>query len=437
METLERLKAGQLIGQKRLNLACELDKFPMEIIELADSLEVLELSNNCFTELPEAFGKLKKLKVAFFNNNNFETFPAVLAQCPALSMISFKGNQIRGISDEALSSAIRWLILTNNKLESLPASIGKLKQLQKLMLAGNRLQSLPNELANCQNLELIRLSANQLETLPPWLFSLPRLSWLAYSGNPCYEANLFGSSELLTIKESDLEINETLGQGASGIIYKGVWTKPGAEQPIAVAIKLFKGAITSDGSPLDEMQACIAAGSHPNLVSVLGKLTSADGRAGLVFSFVDCEYQNLGGPPSLETCTRDTYSAETTFPLSNILQISRGIAAAIAHLHHKGIMHGDLYAHNILVNQTGQSLLGDFGAASFYNPNDSTIAAALERLESRAFGCLLEDLLDRCVEAEDKQPTLVSLRALQQACMDSNLANRPSLKAVCKVLENL
>ena len=36
--------------------------------------------------------------------------------------------------------------------------------------------------------------------------------------------------------------------------------------------KLYKGSITSDGSPLNEMNACIAAGQHPNLIKVLGRV---------------------------------------------------------------------------------------------------------------------------------------------------------------------
>jgi hypothetical protein len=46
METLDLLRSGQLEGTKKLNLACGLTQFPSEIFALADSLEVLELSNN-------------------------------------------------------------------------------------------------------------------------------------------------------------------------------------------------------------------------------------------------------------------------------------------------------------------------------------------------------------------------------------------------------
>ena len=119
----------------------------------------------------------------------------MLANCPDLSMVSFKNNQIHTVSEQVLSPNIRWLILTNNQIEFLPADIGRLSRLQKLMLAGNRLQNLPKAMANCQNLELIRLSVNRLGALPTWLFQLPRLSWLAYSSYPfCHPGCRIGTA---------------------------------------------------------------------------------------------------------------------------------------------------------------------------------------------------------------------------------------------------
>lgn len=432
---MQTLKLDTSMGDPRLKISQNLTEFPLEILEQADSLEILDLSNNQLSSLPPEFAQLKKLRIAFFNNNQFEEFPRALAACPNLSMVSFKGNQIKTISADALSPKIRWLILTNNQLTELPSSIGKLSQLQKCMLAGNQLRSLPDELANCKKLELIRLAANQLQTLPPWLLALPRLTWLAYAGNPYCPAPADGAA-LAAIDPAELQLGEVLGQGASGVIYKALWySSSGVNQ--TVAVKLFKGGMTSDGLPLDEMQACITAGAHPNLVTVLGQLSQPiEGKIGLVFSLIPPDYTNLGGPPSLDTCTRDTYGDDVTFTLPVILRIAQGIASVVEHLHTKGIMHGDLYAHNVLVNNQGESILGDFGAASFYNLRDKATGEALQRLESRAFGCLLEDLLDRYssnnVEAESNAFQL--LCQLQQRCMSPAISNRPLFSTIGQCL---
>ncbi len=442
-ETLNLLQTGQLVGTQKLALNCGLTHLPAEVLDLADSLEVLDLSNNALKSLPDDFGRLKNLKAVFFVNNEFEEIPEVLAQCPQLSIIGFKSNQIRHISDQALSPTLRWLILTNNQIEQLPPTIGNLSKLQKLMLAGNRLKSLPQEMENCQSLELIRLSANRLTTLPSWLLALPRLSWLAYASNPFCE----GTAELRTlgakpsplspINWADLALEETLGEGASGVISKALWQVT-STQANTVAVKIFKGDITSDGSPEDEMQAYIAAGAHPNLVNVLGKIENhPEQKAGLLLSLIPPDYKNLGNPPNLETCIRDTYTPDTSFSFVSILRIALGISAAAAHLHHQGIMHGDLYAHNILVNDAGDSLLGDFGAASFYKRHDIETGQALEQLEVRAFGCLLQDLLDHydldhddAKDSVSQQVAIDQLRLIQQNCMNPTPALRPSFTTI-------
>ncbi|PXB90936.1 protein kinase, partial [Pseudomonas aeruginosa] len=46
MHTLQQLRSGELAGATRLDLSCGLREFPREIFELADSLEVLNLSGN-------------------------------------------------------------------------------------------------------------------------------------------------------------------------------------------------------------------------------------------------------------------------------------------------------------------------------------------------------------------------------------------------------
>ncbi len=436
METIDLLRSGQLQGMNRLDLAASLTEFPIEIFELADSLEILNLSDNNLRSLPADLGRLHQLKIIFLSNNDFEEVPEVLADCPNLSMVGFKSNKIRVLAENILPVGVRWLILTNNKLERLPKSIGQLQSLQKLMLAGNQLRSLPDEMAACQNLELIRLAANRLESLPTWLFTLPRLSWLAYAGNPGCITNL--SPTVPTIPWADLTLADTLGEGASGIISQGLWESP-TQPPTAVAIKIFKGAMTSDGAPADEMNACLAAGGHPHLVGALGKIGDRpDDRSGLILSLIPPDYRNLGNPPSLDSCTRDTYAAGTSFPVATILRIAIGIASAAAHLHAQGIMHGDLYAHNILVNENGHSLLGDFGAASSYNLNDAA-GAVLERLEVRAFGCLLEDLLDRSDVPNSKAEklALTQLNQLKQDCLHPIPAARPLFIEIDRILAEI
>ena len=425
LEVLSQLRAGQLKESQKITIAANLTEFPLEILELAPTLEVLDLSNNRLRSLPNDFDRLQNLKILFLSQNEFDHLPEVLGRCSQLSMVGFKANRIRVVSGASLPPLLRWLILTDNAIEELPLEIGQLKFLQKLMLTGNQLKTLPEEMINCINLELIRLAANQLHALPEWLLTLPKLSWLAFSGNL---GQSFKLQNPIDIQWQDLTLSDRLGEGASGIIHGAGWQKE--DSRLDVAVKIFKGAVTSDGLPEAEMQACLAAGSHENLVGVLGQIVNPpSGQCGLVLPLLDREFEILGGPPNFESCTRDTFESHRTFTPSLILKIAQGIASAAAHLHDRGISHGDLYAHNILVNRSGKPVLSDFGAASLYEPG-SELGLKLEQLEVRAFGCLLEDLLDRCLENE----LTLMLRQLQQSCLQSNSFLRPTFRSIVRQL---
>jgi hypothetical protein len=438
--TLDQLRAGQLAGTRRLKLTCGLTEFPREIFDLADTLEVLDLSGNALTSLPDDLPRLGKLRILFGSDNPFTELPEVLGQCSQLSMVGFKANRIRRVSGKALPPQLRWLILTDNAIEALPVEIGGCTQLQKLMLAGNRLRTLPEELAACSRLELLRLAANQLAELPPWLLRLPRLSWLAYAGNPfseAFETTALSDTPIAAIAWHDLTLEAALGEGASGVIYRAqLADRHGATRHVAV--KLFKGAVTSDGLPDCEMAACIRAGDHANLIPVAGKVKDhpAD-TLGLVMELIDPQFTNLAGPPSLESCTRDIYGAGTRFDMVSALRIAYGIASAACHLHEQGIMHGDLYAHNILYGGQGRALLGDFGAASFYAADDRNLGVALQRVEVRAYGCLLEELLERCDGPQAQANVRARLVELKDNCLSEAIDSRPLFDEIAARLRAL
>lgn len=410
MQTLAQLRSGELKGIKQLTLSENLTSFPEEIFELADTLEVLDLSHNLLTSLPEGFSKFTKLKIAFFSYNHFTHIPSFVG-CNNLTMLGFKANQIEAFDENILPLSIRWLILTDNKLTHLPRSIGNLSKLQKFPLAGNQIKNLPDEMAQCRNLELLRLSANELQEIPAWLFDLPKLSWLAFSGNPCSGEQKFPLDE---IEYETLKVKELLGSGASGEIFKAYSDTHKKD----VALKLFKGAITSDGYAHDEMNACMSTGEHPNLIKVLARIKGND-KLGLLLEYIPDIYKNLGLPPNFETCTRDTFHEGKTFSIETIREVAKAIASSAAHLHSRGMMHGDLYAHNILINDDDHCYLGDFGAASFYKPHQKEF----EKIEVRAFGCLLEDTLALCSCKEGKEYAI--LEKLRARCMNEDRNQRP------------
>ena len=435
MDTLAKLRAGHLAGLTRLDLSCGLTEFPQEIFQLADSLEILNLSGNALTRLPDDLHRLTRLRILFCSDNQFTELPACLGQCTQLSMIGFKANQIASVPDEALPPLLRWLILTDNCINQLPEELGQRPLLQKLMLAGNRLHDLPKNLTDCRRLELIRLAANQFTELPETVLTLPALSWLAYAGNPLKDdaSTRRPTDNTPDIPWSQLELEQKLGEGASGIIHQARWTRPGQPDQ-CVAVKLYKSSITSDGSPINEMNACIAAGEHPNLIKVLGRVAGhPDNQAGLVMELIDPSFSNLAALPSFDSCSRDEYAESTRFTYDSALGIARGIASAANHLHERGICHGDLYAHNILHNAEGDCVLGDFGAACFHATDDSQQSRALQRIEVRAFGILLGELLQRINSGLSDQRRDM-MEDLHKRCTQPEVLERPGFADVLKLL---
>ncbi len=452
MHTLEQLRAGELCGARHLKLCENLAVFPPEILSLKETLEVLDLTGNQLSTLPDELAGFGKLRIIFCSENRFTELPEVLGRCPALTMVGFKANRIATVSAKSLPARLRWLILTDNAVQQLPDELGQCDALQKLMLAGNRLRALPASLANCRNLELLRIAANRIERFPEWLLSLPRLSWLAYSGNPFSEgteARAIDDAHVAPIAWEMLALGELLGQGASGVIHRATIFDDMADKSAdevsqtgdradgsQVAVKLFKGAVTSDGLPRCEMAASLAAGTHPNLIKVMGKVADhPSGIAALVMELIDPAFANLAGPPSLDSCTRDVHPEGLRLCAPDALAMAHGIASVAGHLHRTGIMHGDLYGHNILFargsDAPARALLGDFGAASLYDRSDRERAVGLERLEVRAFGCLLEELLAHC---DTQDSSLDGLHQLKAACLSELPAERPDFAYIDRQL---
>ncbi|KAK1781423.1 hypothetical protein QBC45DRAFT_57172 [Copromyces sp. CBS 386.78] len=501
MHDLSTLLSGGYASTAHLKLTTPLPSglLPPAILTLGATLTHLDLSGTGLSSLPSNFGSsLPHLRVLFLSSNNFTTFPSVLAQCPSLEMIAFRSNGMTCIPEGALpTKTLRWLILTDNRIEKLPEDLGRCDKLEKCMLAGNRLSSLPASMGEgCKKLALLRLSANRFESLPGWLFTdLPKLAFLSFAGNPCVEEQTRTATakagrrfDLERIEWRNLEVQEPpLGEGASGVISRGLW-KQSEEYAEEVAIKVFKGGVTSDGTPKDEMAAVLAAGFHEGLITVLGRVVGHPDeveedvkdkkkfQGGIVMQLIPEYYSALGLPPSFDTCSRDCFPEDASLSAAEALGMLTGIAGAAAHLHQRGIAHGDLYAHNILASKADRhALLGDFGAATIYGTDDE-VYAGMEKLEVLAFAHLLEDVLglirrekekkesttqtpeaetaivvvaandaappaafrDSSELTEEEEEAIVQgLEKLHKQCADAQVDSRPSFEDIAVELEDL
>jgi hypothetical protein len=426
MNTLLQLQRGELAGTSRLDLACGLTELPPEVLDLADSLEVLNLTGNRLKALPTSLARCRHLKIVFASNNDFEELPEVLGALPALQIVGFRANRIRQVSAAAVAPALRSLVLTDNAIEALPDALGERPTLQKLMLTGNRLRTLPDALAGARSLELLRLSANPSLRLPGWLPELPRLAWLALAGHGMGWTPA-EAKPLPAWPWHELRIGGLLGEGASGQIFKvgrmgheGHW-----------ALKLFKGALSSDGLPESELQASLAAGQHPALCTPVARLREhPDGLAGLLMPLIPAGHRPLAAPPSLESLTRDVYAPGHPMNTAVVLSVARQTAQALAHLHGQGLLHGDVYAHNILCDaSSGQALLSDLGAAAVLPADQPALTRRLQASDVLAYGLLLEELLAHSPGDGEDEGELAALAAL---CCAPVPGQRPAMAEVAR-----
>jgi predicted unusual protein kinase regulating ubiquinone biosynthesis (AarF/ABC1/UbiB family) len=129
------------------------------------------------------------------------------------------------------------------------------------------------------------------------------------------------------------------------------------------------------------------------------------------------------------------WAEEDVFETTQLLKVCHGVASALTYLHSQGICHGDVYAHNILVDrQSGHAVICDFGASYCY---DATVAGRFwEAMEVRAFGLFMHDMVVRvadgivpCIIANSScsaSGLLQQLDCLVEQCLADNAMRRPT-----------
>uniref|UniRef100_A0A8C6Q7Z6 Leucine-rich repeat-containing protein 7 n=1 Tax=Nothobranchius furzeri TaxID=105023 RepID=A0A8C6Q7Z6_NOTFU len=179
---------ASLVNLKELDISKNgIQEFP-DNIKCCKGLSVVEASVNPITKLPDGFTQLLNLTQLFLNDAFLEYLPAnfeVLEQMHSLKEL--------------------WL--DNNSLQSIPGSIGKLRQLRYLDLAKNRIESLDSDVSGCEALEDMLLSSNMLQHLPDSIGMLKKLTTLKVDDNQLTSLpHTIGSLSLL--EELDCSCNE-------------------------------------------------------------------------------------------------------------------------------------------------------------------------------------------------------------------------------------
>uniref|UniRef100_A0A8D2HGW8 Ras suppressor protein 1 n=1 Tax=Urocitellus parryii TaxID=9999 RepID=A0A8D2HGW8_UROPR len=109
-------------------------------------------------------------------------------------------------------SHITQLVLSHNKLTTVPPNIAELKNLEVLNFFNNQIEELPTQISSLQKLKHLNLGMNRLNTLPRGFGSLPALEVLDLTYNNLSENSLPGNFFYLTtlralyLSDNDFEI---------------------------------------------------------------------------------------------------------------------------------------------------------------------------------------------------------------------------------------
>ncbi|XP_069501204.1 leucine-rich repeat and calponin homology domain-containing protein 4 isoform X2 [Ambystoma mexicanum] len=132
-----------------------------------------DLSKNRFPEVPEDACQLISLESLSLYHNCLRSIPQAIVNLQALTHLNISRNQLSVLPTYVCSLPLKVLIVSNNKLASLPENIGVLRNLRQLDVSSNELQVLPPQMGTLESLRDLNIRRNHIDLLPEELAELP------------------------------------------------------------------------------------------------------------------------------------------------------------------------------------------------------------------------------------------------------------------------
>jgi len=144
----------------------ELTEFPTALCFMP-SLTQLIVGSNKIKRLPAEIGKLEKLTVFGCGGNEIEQLPDEMGQLKRLTQLTTNNNKLKALPDSLCGvSSITSLNLMVNPGLVLPADLGNLTKLTALNVSHCSLDEVPASLGNCVQLKKLELDGNNLTEIP-------------------------------------------------------------------------------------------------------------------------------------------------------------------------------------------------------------------------------------------------------------------------------
>ncbi len=165
---LKDLKKLDLSGNELLG------EIPSQLGDLTDLIE-LNLSNQGVDsgisgDIPDEIGNLANLETLLLSQNKLKSIPNSIKNLGNLKILEVRGNNLEGEINTGIGELanLEMLDLSNNNLEGkIPESFGNLTKLTTLKLFGNKLTGkVPDGIGQLPNLKKLILGNNELDELP-------------------------------------------------------------------------------------------------------------------------------------------------------------------------------------------------------------------------------------------------------------------------------
>ncbi|XP_062907371.1 leucine-rich repeat and calponin homology domain-containing protein 1-like isoform X7 [Mobula hypostoma] len=152
----------------------KLKEFPRSVTghDLSDTVQA-DLSKNRLSEIPVEVCHFISLEMLNLYHNCIRVIPDTVINLQALTNLNLSRNQLSTLPLCICALPLKVLVVSNNKLVSLPEDIGQLKCLMELDVSCNEITVLPQQMGQLQSLRELNVRRNYLQILPEELADLP------------------------------------------------------------------------------------------------------------------------------------------------------------------------------------------------------------------------------------------------------------------------
>ncbi|XP_073277962.1 BRASSINOSTEROID INSENSITIVE 1-associated receptor kinase 1-like isoform X1 [Primulina huaijiensis] len=347
-------------------------RIPSELGNLTSLVSLDLYLNSLIGPIPDTLGKLQKLRFLRLNNNSLTgEIPRSLTTIMTLQVLDLSNNQLTGrIPVDGSFQLFTPISFANNNLEELPASPPP--PLPPSSQSSSRVaNSATGAIAGGVAAGAALLFAGPAIALAWFRRRKPEDHFFDVPAEEDPEVHL-GQLKRFSLRElqvasDDFSNKNILGKGGFGKVYKGRLADGSL-----VAVKRLKEERTQGGELQFQTEVeMISMAVHRNLLRLRGFCMTPTERL-LVYPYM--------ANGSVASCLRERPETQSPLDWPKRKRIALGSARGLAYLHDHcdpKIIHRDVKAANILLDEDFEAVVGDFGLAKLMDYKDTHVTTAV------------------------------------------------------------